>query len=124
MVKVNGIEVQWEDAPNFKNDVKRKILWRNEETGATFALMMIPKGTCIEEPPHSHPHSNQFTFMFSGEMEFPDGTFVSFSKGDYRFAFNPKNDKHGPFFEGQRVPEDVIYLHYWDGPDNWDGQND
>ena len=35
MVKINGKEVEWEKAPNFVNDIQRKILWRDEETGAS-----------------------------------------------------------------------------------------
>ena len=34
MVKVNGEVVEWEKAPNFVNNVQRKTLWKDENTGA------------------------------------------------------------------------------------------
>ena len=122
MVKVNGEKVEWKKAPNFLNNIQRQNLWINEKTGATFAIMKAPKGVYIEESPHNHPHANQFTFNLSGEGEFPNGTKISFSEDDYVFNYTPKNEKHGAIPEGSRILKDRIYLHYWDGPDDWDDQ--
>jgi len=119
MVKINGKEVEWERAPNFVNDVQRQILWKDEQTGAKFAILRIPKGVYIEQPPHSHPHANQFTFRLSGKTELPNGTQRSFKEGDYGFGYCPKNEKHGAAPRGIKVLEDCIWIHYWDGSDDW-----
>jgi len=119
MVKVNGEEVEWKKAPNFVNNIQRKVLWKNEETGASFAILKAPKGEYLEQNPHCHPHANQFTFRLSGEMELLDGTKISISKDNYMFGYCPKDEMHGSVSEGLEVLEDVIYLHYWDGPDDW-----
>ena len=120
MVKVNGEEVEWDRAPNFVNNTQRKVLWKDEKTGATFAIMRIPKGVYTEaQMPHRHPHSGQFTFRLSGEMELPNGTKLTFSEGDYGFGYTPKNEEHAGAQSGIKVNEDFVYLHYWDGPDDW-----
>lgn len=119
MVKINGVEVEWEKAPNFVNNVQRKILWRDEKTGATFAILKAPKGIYLEQPPHSHPHANQFTFRLSGIIEFPDGARITVSEDDYGFNYCPKDKMHGANPEGAIVHKDYVYLHYWDGPDDW-----
>ena len=120
MVKVNGKEVEWERAPNFVIDVRRQVLWKDEQTGASFVILKIPKGVYVEQVPHSHPHANQFTFMMSGEMEHPDGRHISFPEDAYGFTYSPKNEKHGASQKGFKVLKDIIYIHYWDGPDDWD----
>ncbi len=120
MVKVNGKEVEWDRAPNFVIDVQWQVLWKDEQTGATFAILRIPKGVYVEQSPHSHPHANQFTFMVSGEMEHPDGTHILFPEDSYGFNYGPKNEKHGASQKGFKVLKDIVYIHYWDGPDDWD----
>jgi hypothetical protein len=119
LVKVNGNGVEWKKAPNFVNNIQRQDLWKDEKTGATFAIMKGPKGVYIEQSPHGHPHANQFTFNLSGVIESPDGTHTSFSEGNYGFRYVPKNEIHGASSEGMKVLEDFIYIHYWDGPDDW-----
>jgi len=120
MVKVNGKEVEWEKAPNWVQDVQRKVLWKDEQTGALFAIYRIPEGVYVEgESPHCHPHANQFTLRLSGKMELPGGTLRSFSEGDYGFDYCTKNEKHGGAPKGVKVLKDWIWIHYWDGPDDW-----
>ena len=119
MVKVNGEEIEWDRAPNFVNDVQRKVLWKDKKTGASFAILRIKKGEYIEQPPHSHPYANQFTFRLSGKMELPNGTQRSFKEGDYGFGYIPKYERHGALPEGVKVLEDMIWIHYWDGSDDW-----
>ena len=44
---VNLLEaMEWEDAPKgyYLTDVKRKVLWVDEETGATWVLLKFPPG--------------------------------------------------------------------------------
>ena len=119
MVKINDKEVEWEKAPNFVNNIQRMILWKDEKTGASFAILRAPKGVYIKQEPHCHPMSNQFTFNLSGVIELPDGTRVNYSQDDYRFDFCPKDKMHGANSEDTKVLEDYVYLHYWDGPDDW-----
>ena len=119
MVKVNGEEVEWDKAPNFDNNIQRKILWRDDKTGAIFALMKIPEGTLVEDLPHNHPESGQITFHMSGEAEFPDGTTMSIPEDEYRFSYCPQGEMHGHLKKGSKILKDIIYLHYWDGSDKW-----
>jgi hypothetical protein len=119
MVKLNGEEVEWKKAPNFLNNVQRKVMWRDEKTGAMFALMKIPKGTLVEDLPHNHPKSGQITFHLSGEAEFPDGTNLVIGKNEYRFSYQLKGEKHGHLRKGSKILKNIIYLHYWDGSDEW-----
>ena len=120
MVKVNGIEVEWNKAPNFVNNIQRQILWKNEQTGASFAILKAPEGVYVEQYPHCHPNSNQFTFRLSGEMELPDGTRISLQEDEYDFSYCPKNEEHGTVPKGTKVLKDIVYIQYWDGPDDWD----
>jgi hypothetical protein len=124
VVKVNSKEIEWERAPNFANNVLRKILWNDEKTGALFAIYRVPKGFYqIEQPPHSHSDANQIRFNISGEMELANGDVRSFSEDDYGFNYCPKNKEHGAVPKGVKVLKDWIYLHYFDGPDDWDGSD-
>ena len=120
MVKLNGEEVKWSKAPNFVNNVQRKILWRDEKTGAIFALMKIPEGTLVEDLPHNHPKSSQITFLMSGEAEYPNGAKPSLPEAEYRFSYESKGEMHGHLIKGSKILKDIIYLHYWDGSDEWD----
>jgi len=74
----------------------------------------------MEQRLHSHPYANQFTLWLSGEIEFPDGTHMSYPEGEYGFDYCPRNEKHGAMPDGINVFEDIIYFHYWDGSDDWD----
>jgi hypothetical protein len=80
-----------------------------------------PEGVLIEESPHGHPHANQLTMVLSGDVEYPDGTRISAAEGNYVFAFHGKNEKHGAMSKGTKVLNDLVYLHYWDGPEDWGG---
>jgi hypothetical protein len=82
-------------------------------------LLKIPKGTLVEELPHCHPKSGQITFHLSVEAEFPDGSKLSIGEDDYLFNYSPKGEMHGHMEEGTKMLKDWIYLHYWDGSDEW-----
>jgi 2,4'-dihydroxyacetophenone dioxygenase len=117
MVKINGKDVEWEDAPkgHYLTDVKEKVLWKDERTGAMLAIRKIPKGG-IHENPHKHPQANHWVFGLSGEMKYPDGTLLSISEDDYFFLYAPKGDVHGGGPKGTRFTTDCIVLMYFDGP--------
>ena len=48
--------------------ISEKMLWRNEETGASIALIRFAKGSGIPQP-HYHS-SNQFMICLSGRYEY------------------------------------------------------
>src|SRR5438105_1250355 len=48
--------------------VHEKMLWRNDETGASIALIRFEKGAGIPQP-HYHA-SNQFMFCLQGRYEY------------------------------------------------------
>ena len=48
--------------------IHEKMLWRNEETGASIALIKFDKGAGIPQP-HLHS-SNQFMFCLKGKYEY------------------------------------------------------
>lgn len=84
-----------------------KMLFRNEETGATIALIKFKKGTGI---PISHEHaSNQFMYILSGLYEYTDSGIV-LKPGD--FYANKKGNFHGPTV----ALEDTVFLEIYDGP--------
>ena len=68
MFKVNREELEWERHPDHHNEVYRHVLWENEETGAKIVIIRIVKGELIEQPAHSHPHTNQYTVQLSGRV--------------------------------------------------------
>lgn len=84
-----------------------KMLWRNEATGASIALIRFDKGTRIPTP-HSHA-SNQFMFCLSGKYEYTT-TGVVLLPGS--FYGNPKGNVHGPTL----AHEDTIVMEIYDGP--------
>ena len=121
MVKINSKEVEWKRHPNHINNVQRHVLWKNEQTGAMLAIIKIEKGELVKQPPHSHPHANQFTIQLSGCTQRPDGRQSSFKEGDYGFRYYPKNEKHAGITKGGAIVlEDRINLEFFDGPDDWD----
>lgn len=84
-----------------------KMLFRNEETGATIALIRFAKGTGI---PIAHEHaSNQFMYMLSGLYSYPDSE-ITLKPGD--FYCNEKGNFHGPTI----ALEDTVFLEIYDGP--------
>lgn len=84
-----------------------KMLWRDERTGASIALVRFAKGSGI---PESHAHaSNQFMYCLRGRYRYvPSG--LTLTEGD--FYWNPKGCVHGPTI----AEEDSILLEFYDGP--------
>jgi 2,4'-dihydroxyacetophenone dioxygenase len=87
--------------------VSEKMLWRNEETGASIALIRFAKGAGIPAP-HYHP-SNQFMICLSGKYEYT-ATGVVLTAGS--FYCNPKGNVHGPAV----AREETIVIEIYDGP--------
>ena len=87
--------------------IHEKMLWRNEETGASIALIRFDKGAGIPQP-HLHA-SNQFMFCLSGRYEYT-ATNTVLTAGS--FYCNPKGNVHGPAV----AHEDTVVIEIYDGP--------
>jgi quercetin dioxygenase-like cupin family protein len=86
---INTASVPWREKS--LKGIHEKMLWRNEETGASIALIKFDKGAGIPQP-HYHS-SNQFMFCLSGRYEY-SSTGVVLTAGS--FYCNPKGNVHGP----------------------------
>ncbi|MBP2327883.1 quercetin dioxygenase-like cupin family protein [Kibdelosporangium banguiense] len=87
--------------------LSHKMLWRDEETGASIALVRFEKGSGI---PSRHAHaSNQFMYCLSGRYTYtPTG--ITLTEG--AFYWNPKGASHGPTI----AEEESVLLEIYDGP--------
>jgi quercetin dioxygenase-like cupin family protein len=102
--------LQAEDMPWREKSLKgiaEKMLWRNEDTGASIALIRFSKGAGIPRP-HLHA-ANQFMFCLSGKYEYTS-TGVTLVAGS--FYCNPKGNVHGPAI----AHEDTVVVEIYDGP--------
>lgn len=108
-LKFNDIE--WEDTPRgyYLSDVKQKVLWKDENTDATLALVKFPEG--IADKIHSHPEANQITIGLSGEVEMPPND-VLMKVEPNMVVTMPKGEKHG----ATNITQETIVLFFWDGP--------
>ena len=71
MPKLEEILVDTDKVPWREKSLKgisEKMLWRNEETGASIAMIKFAKGAGIPQP-HYHS-SNQFMFCLQGRYEY------------------------------------------------------
>ena len=87
--------------------VHEKMLWRNDETGASIALIKFDKGAGIPQP-HYHA-SNQFMFCLQGRYEYTP-TNVVLTAGS--FYCNLKGNVHGPAV----AHEETVVIEIYDGP--------
>ena len=87
--------------------LSHKMLWRDEDSGASIAIVRFQQGSGI---PNAHVHSsNQFMFCLKGTYRYvPTGT--TLRPGD--FYWNPKGSAHGPTI----ADEESILLEVYDGP--------
>jgi len=94
-------------SPKSLPGLSQKMLWRNEETGASIALIRFEKGVGI---PNAHSHaSNQFMFCLSGQYRYiPTGTTLVAGS----FYCNPIGSVHGPTI----ADETTVFLEIYDGP--------
>ncbi len=104
-VLLRSKELPWR-AKSLKG-VHEKMLWRNEETGASIALIRFEKAAGIPQP-HSHD-ANQFMFCLEGKYEYTK-TGVTLTAGC--FYWNPKGNVHGPAI----AHEDTVVVEIYDGP--------
>lgn len=87
--------------------LSHKMLWRNEETEASIALVRFEQGSGIPSP-HVHA-SNQFMFCLSGRYVY---TLTGTTLTPGSFYFNPKGSTHGPTL----AEEESVLLEIYDGP--------
>jgi quercetin dioxygenase-like cupin family protein len=104
-ILIQSEQVPWR-AKSLKG-IHEKMLWRNEETGASIALIKFDKGAGIPEP-HLHA-SNQFMFCLSGRYEYT-ATETVLTAGC--FYCNPKGNVHGPAV----AHEATVVIEIYDGP--------
>jgi hypothetical protein len=117
-IHVNNEDIEWEDMPEgfYLTDVKQHVLWKDEDSGAHFALVKFPLGS-VHELPHTHPQASHWMFILSGAIERPDGTQVTWSENNYSLSHRPQGIQHGPAKGSQmKITQDTIVLMYFDGP--------
>jgi quercetin dioxygenase-like cupin family protein len=110
MPSLDEVLLQSKDLPWREKSLKgvsEKMLWRNEQTGASIALIRFAKGAGIPAP-HSHA-SNQFMFCLEGKYEYTK-TGVVLTPGC--FYWNPQGNVHGPAI----AHEDTVVVEIYDGP--------
>lgn len=104
-ILIQTSDLQW--AEKSLAGLSQKMLWRNEESGASIALIRFERGVGI---PSAHLHaSNQFMYCLSGRYRYiPTG--LTLTPGV--FYCNPKGCVHGPTI----ADETSIFLEIYDGP--------
>jgi 2,4'-dihydroxyacetophenone dioxygenase len=103
LVEVNDLEFVDKSVPG----LSQKMLWRDDESGASIAMIRFLKGSGIPSP-HSHA-SNQFMYCLRGRYRYiPTG--LTLTAGS--FYWNPKGCQHGPTV----AEEDSVLLEIYDGP--------
>jgi len=104
-ILVNTDDLDWVDKS--LDGLSQKMLWRDDETGASIALVKFMKGAGI---PSQHAHaSNQMMFCLSGRYTYVP-TALTLTPG--AMYWNPKGSLHGPTL----AEEDTVLLEFYDGP--------
>ncbi len=106
------VEDQWIDYPEY--GFRQYFLFKNEETGASIALLEYEPGGRI---PTKHIHaSNQFMYCLEGDYEYTDSG-KRLRPGS--FYMNPKDHPHGPTLAHERSVLIEIYdgPHYYEKPE-------
>ncbi len=104
-ILVDTAKVPWREKS--LKGIFEKMLWRDEATGASIAMIKFAKGAGIPQP-HYHS-SNQFMICLSGRYEYT-ATGVTLTPGS--FYCNPKGNVHGPAV----AHEDTVMIEIYDGP--------
>ncbi|MDK3025971.1 cupin domain-containing protein [Cupriavidus taiwanensis] len=104
-VLLQSADMPWR--PKSLPGLHEKMLWRDEASGASIALIRFEQGVSIPAP-HSHA-SNQFMFCLQGRYEYT-ATQVVLTPGC--FYWNPKGNVHGPTL----AHEETIVVEIYDGP--------
>jgi 2,4'-dihydroxyacetophenone dioxygenase len=108
--KLEELLVQSEMLPWREKSLKgisEKMLWRDELTGASIALIKFAEGAGIPQP-HYHA-SNQFMFCLKGNYEYTS-TGLTLTAGS--FYCNPKGNVHGPAI----AHTETVVIEIYDGP--------
>ncbi|MER9316225.1 cupin domain-containing protein [Mesorhizobium sp. M0659] len=104
-ILIQSKDIAWR--PKSLAGVHEKMLWRDDSTGASIALIKFEKGVGIPQP-HLHA-SNQFMFCLEGHYEYT-ATGVTLKPGC--FYCNPKGNVHGPTI----AHEETVVVEIYDGP--------
>lgn len=104
-ILLNTADIEW--AEKTLEGLSHKMLWRNDETGASIALVRFEKGSGI---PSRHAHaSNQFMFCLKGRYRYLPSE-ITLTEGS--FYWNPAGCTHGPTV----AEEESILFEVYDGP--------
>jgi quercetin dioxygenase-like cupin family protein len=104
-ILVQSNDLAWVDKT--LEGLTHKMLWRDDATGASIALVRFEKGSGI---PLRHSHaSNQFMFCLQGRYKY-EATGLVLTEGS--FYWNPKGSLHGPTL----AEENSVFLEIYDGP--------
>jgi hypothetical protein len=112
IVMVNSNELEWEDDPrSYMKGVMRKVLWKDDETGARIELSKWSTDSWSET--HAHLKSNEAIFFLAGEAEDQGGNLFSVQGV---FSYMPKGSAHGSSsFNARAITKEVVSLHFYDG---------
>ncbi|HEY4278552.1 MAG TPA: cupin domain-containing protein [Conexibacter sp.] len=104
-ILVDPGKLEWADKT--LRGLAQKMLWRDDDTGASIALVRFLRGSGV---PSVHAHaSNQFMYCLSGRYTYT-ATGITLTEGT--LYWNPKGSMHGPTL----AEEDSILLELYDGP--------
>jgi DNA-binding PadR family transcriptional regulator len=105
----NTQHIDWEHCPlgQYLTAVQRKVLWKNEETGAALTLYKVPPG--LAEPLHCHPDTNMSGYFLTGEGELPDGTRIPL-EGIAGYAVR------GEYHMWPKITKETLVICFNDGP--------
>lgn len=98
-------DLEW--AAKSLEGLSQKMLWRDDASGASIALVRFEQGAGVPSP-HAHA-SNQFMFCLSGRYVY-SATGLVLTPGS--FYWNPKGCVHGP----THAEQESILLELYDGP--------
>ena len=102
---IEGLGLEW--AAKSLEGLSHKMLWRDDDSGASIALVRFAQGAGI---PSRHAHaSNQFMYCLEGRYTYT-ATGITLTPG--AFYWNPKGAVHGPTV----AEEDSVLLEFYDGP--------
>ena len=115
--KLEELLIQSESIPWREKSLKgiyEKMLWRNDETGASIALIKFDKAAGIPQP-HYHA-SNQFMFCLKGRYEYTSNK-VTLTSGS--FYCNPKGNVHDRSCAQETVVLEVYDGHHYPEKPSW-----
>ncbi len=106
MAVVDPEKIKWEPVEEYQGRAWRKVLSRDQETGAMATLFKVDKG--FHSPKHKDPYGVHIMVLEGGGVVDEKGTEVK--KGMYWFI--PAGVEHGPI----DMPEGCLAFIYFTGP--------